>query len=76
MHEKFINEVKNDEKNINEQIFKGWFFNYTQLFLAKELCNSNQIVNDKIVKDINDSLIELKKDINTKKFIKMKVQIK
>ena len=49
---------------------------YTQLFLAKELCNSNQSVNDKIVKDINDSLIELKKDINTKKFIKMKVQIK
>ena len=38
-------------------------------FLGKELYNSNQIVNDKIVKDINDSLIELK-NINTKKIPK------
>ena len=26
LHEKFINEIKNDEKNINEQIFKEYFF--------------------------------------------------
>ena len=67
MHKKFINEIKNDKKNINEEIFKGYFFNHTHLFLAKELYNSNENVNDEIVKDINDSLIELKKDINTKK---------
>ena len=29
------------------------------LFLAKELYNSNQNINDEIVKHINDSLIEL-----------------
>ena len=34
--------------------------------------NSNQNVNYEIVKDINDSLIELKKDINTKKIPKNK----
>ena len=70
MHKKFINEIKNDKKNINEEIFKGYFFNHTQLFLAKELYNSNENVNDEIVKDVNDSLIELKKDINTKKIRK------
>ena len=26
LHEKFLNEIKNDEKNINEQIFKEYFF--------------------------------------------------
>ena len=26
LHENFINEIKNDEKNINEQIFKEDFF--------------------------------------------------
>ena len=25
LHERFINEIKNDLKNINEQIFKGYF---------------------------------------------------
>ena len=40
-------------------------FCYTLLFLAKELYNSNQIINDEIVKHINDALIEFKKDINS-----------
>ena len=36
-----------------------------------------KIVNDKIVKQINDSLIEFKKKILTqKRFLKMKIQIK
>ena len=34
--------------------------------------NSNQNVNYEIVKDINDSLIELKKNINTRKIPKNK----
>ena len=52
---------------MNQQIFKKYSFNHTSLFLAKELYNTNQNVNDKIVKHINDALIELKKDINRKK---------
>ena len=70
MDEKCINEMKNDEKNINEEIFKEYFFNHTPLFLAKALYNSDQNVNDEIAKDINDPLIELKKDINSKKIPK------
>ena len=70
MHKKIRNEIKNDEKNLNEEISKGYFLNHTPLFLAKELYNSNQNVNDEILKDINDSLIELKKDINIKKIPK------
>ena len=54
-------------------MFKGHSFNHTLLFLAKELHNRNQ--NNEIFKDISDSLIELKKDINTKQFPK-KIQIK
>ena len=61
LHEKFINVIKNDEKNINEQIFKEYFFYHTLLFLAKELYNSNQNVNDEMVKHSNDALIEFKK---------------
>ena len=61
MREKFINEIKIDEKNINEEIFEGYFFNHAPLFSAKELYNNNQNVNDQIVRNINDSLTELKK---------------
>ena len=49
-----------------KKYFKRYFFNNTSLFLAKELYNSSQNVNDEVVKDINYSLIELK-NINTKK---------
>ena len=77
--EEFIDEIKNDEKNINEQLFKEYFFiilhhfqqnnffYHTPLFLSKELYNSNQIINDEIVKHINDILIKFKKNINRKK---------
>ena len=41
----------------------------------KELYNSNQNINDEIVKHINDTLIELKTDITRKKLLKMKIQI-
>ena len=45
------------------------FFYQTPLFLAKELYNSNQNINDEIVKHINDALIELKRDIKIRKFL-------
>ena len=50
LREEFINEIKNDEKHINDQIFKKIFFYHTPLFLAKDLYNSNQIRNDGILK--------------------------
>ena len=51
-------------------------FCHSPLFLAKELYNSNQYVNDETAKDINDALIELKKHNKRKKFLKIKIQIK
>ena len=42
------------------------FFYQTPSFLAQKLNNSNQNINDEIVKHINNSLIELKKYINVK----------
>ena len=42
-------------------MFKEYFF------IIKKLCNSDQTINDEIVKDINDALIELKIYINRRK---------
>ena len=55
MREEFINEIKNDEKNINQQILKKYF-----VF---------QAINDNILKHINDTLIELKSDTSQKKIL-------
>ena len=44
MREEFINEIKNDEKNINEQTLED-FFCHNKLFLEKELHNSDQNIN-------------------------------
>ena len=41
---------------------KNIFLSYS-IILAKEFYNSNQTINDEIVKHINDALVELKKDI-------------
>ena len=72
LHEKFINEIKKDEKNINKQISEEFiYFYHNPLFLAKELYDSNKNVNDEIVKHINDSLIDFKKYIKTKKIPKI-----
>ena len=66
LREEFINKIENEEKNINEQIFKEYFYDHIPLFLAKELYSNNQTINDEIVKNINGALIKLKKDINRK----------
>ena len=53
MCENFFNEIKNEEKNINEQIF-----NYCYLsFLVKNLYQENQTKNDKIVKTLMNNLL-------------------
>ena len=69
-------EYSNDMEQFFKELFKEYSFNHTLLFLAKEFYNTNQNVNDEIVKHINDALIKLKKDINRKKILKMKIQIK
>ena len=74
LHGESINEIKNDEKDINEQIFKEYFYYHTALFLENDLYSSDQTINDEFVKHyISDVLIELEKDINRKKILKMKI---
>ena len=53
------------KKNINEEIFFE-FFNYPS-FLVKYVYEHNQNENEKIVKNINESLIDLRSSINEKK---------
>ena len=56
------------KKNINEEIFKGYFLNHAPLILAKGLYNNNQNVND----EIEWFTDWIKKKINTKKIRKNK----
>ena len=65
LREYFWNKTKNEERNINEQIFKK-FFCQTPSHLAKDLYDSDEAKNDDIVKHIKNELIELKNYINIK----------
>ena len=61
LHENILNEIKSEWKNINEQTFNEFFNYHHPSFLVKDLYEDNQHKNDKIVKNINESLIKLKK---------------
>ena len=50
LREEFLNKIKNEEKNINEQIFREYFNYQSQSFLVKDLHEGNQNENDIIVK--------------------------
>ena len=54
-------------KNTNSQIFKKYFHYQSPSFLAKDLYEDNQIKNGRIVKYLNDSLIDLRNSVNGKK---------
>ena len=69
MCEEFLNKINDEEKNINEQIFRE-YFNYQSLsFLVKYLYEDNQKINDIIVKYLNESLIHLRNSINSKEIL-------
>ena len=42
MHKEFLNEIKNEEKNINDQIFNKYFKYNSESFLEKDLYEDNQ----------------------------------
>ena len=67
LREKFLNEIKNGQKNMNEEILHEFFNNRYPLFLVKGLYEDNQNKNEKLVKNINESLINLRNSINSKK---------
>ena len=66
--------MKNEEQNINEQIFREYFSYQSPSFLAKYLYELNQDENYIIVKYLNESLIDLRNSISSKKILKMKIQ--
>ena len=53
-------------RNINEQIFNEFFSYQYPSFLVKDLYEDNQNKNNKIVKNINESFINLRNSINSK----------
>ena len=57
---KFLNEIKNEEKNINDKIFRDYFWYQTPSFLVKHLYEVDQDKNEETVDLANDELIELK----------------
>ena len=50
LYKQFLNEIKNEEKNVNEQMFREYFQYHVPSFLVKDLYEDNQIKNDIIVK--------------------------
>ena len=52
MCEKLLNEIKEEEKSINEQICNKFFNYHYQSFLLKDLYENNQNKNDKILKNM------------------------
>ena len=64
--EEFLNEIKYEGKTINEKIFRDYFLFQSRSYLTKVLYDSGKIKNDKIVKNINNGLIELRNSINSK----------
>ena len=63
LRENFLNEIKNDEKNMNEQIFQEYFGYRSPSILVKDLLYKN----DTIVKLINELLIDLRNSIDGEK---------
>ena len=51
---------------MNEQIFREYFNCHSPSFLVKDLYEDKQNENDKIVKNLNKSLINLRNSINGK----------
>ena len=54
LHEEFLNRIQNHEKNINEQIFKVYFWYKPLSFSVKDLYEGNQVKNNTILKYVNE----------------------
>ena len=61
-----LNEIKNEEKDVNNQIFKEYFHYQTPSILKKNLCEAYQIKKEIIVKHLNKSFIDLRNTANSK----------
>ena len=59
--------LKRKKKIINEQIFNEFFNYHYPSFLVKDLYEDNENKNDKVLKNIKESLINLRNSNNSKK---------
>ena len=66
LREEFLNKTKNEEKSMQEQIFRHYFFYQTRSYLTKDLYHSDATKNDEHIKNINNGLTELRNSINSK----------
>ena len=64
--EGFLNETKNEEKNINRQIVRKYFNHQYPSFLVRDLYQDKKNKNGIIVRYLNESLIDLRNSINSK----------
>ena len=55
-----MNEIGNDDRNINNEIFSEYFKYQISWFLTEDLSKANQAENEKIVNQVNDPLIDLR----------------
>ena len=65
-----------EEKDTNDEIFWNYFKYQNPSILAKDLIRATQAKNQQLVNNVNDGLIDLRTAINSKKSLKMKIQIK
>ena len=66
-HEEFLNEIVNEEKYINENIFRDYFRYQNPSSLVKDLFRANKNNNDKTKCLIIIELIKIMEGINIKK---------
>ena len=66
MQQKFISEITADEKDINNQTFLDCLKYQNVSSLVKDLISVKQNKNEKLVKNINNTLIDLRNNINRK----------
>ena len=53
------------EKNVNTRIFNEFIYQNVSL-LVKDLYNANKIIDEKVVSNVSDALIDLRKAVNKK----------
>ena len=64
--ENFMNEIENDKKNINNEIFMEYFNHHNPSFLIEDLHKANQAKNQQTINKVNNALIGLRSDVNKK----------
>ena len=60
LNKNLINEIKNDEKNINTEVYNEYFGYRNSSFLEEDLFKANQVKNNQKVNQTTDSINELR----------------